>query len=76
MITKKLTDAEITRLETWADMQADNQRLTKEDKMILDQISSYRKNEWKGIRLTASDKVATSTEQARKKLEELKRRKV
>lgn len=73
MITKKLTDAEITRLETWADMQDNSQRLTKEEQLILDQISSYRKNEWKGVRLTAGD--LTATEQARRNLEELKRKK-
>ena len=35
MLNKKLTDAEISKLEAWADMRKDLQSLSKEDKSIL-----------------------------------------
>ena len=73
MLNKKLTDAEISKLEAWADMRKDLQSLSKEDKSILNQIDSLRKNKWEGMRLTAKD---AATLQAKRTLEELKRKKV
>ena len=69
MLNKKLTDAEISKLEAWADMRKDLQSLSKEDKSILNQIDSFRKNKWEGMRLTAKD---AATLQAKRTLEELK----
>ena len=73
MLNKKLTDAEISKLEAWADMRKDLQSLSKEDKTILNQIDAFRKNKWEGMRLTAKD---AATQQAKGNLEELKRKKV
>ena len=55
MLNKKLTDAEISKLEAWADMRKDLQSLSKEDKTILNQIDAFRKNKWEGMRLTATN---------------------
>jgi len=67
---KRLTDAEIRCLENWAENKK-KEYLSEQEKQMIEQIERYKKDNWKGLRITGTERSKTF-----EKLEELKRKKI
>lgn len=69
---KKLTDAQITEMEEWAEKKKKT-NMSEVEQKIVNKIESMKKSDWGGCRITNNPEVITK-EEAQRKLDKLKRK--
>ena len=71
---EKLTGEQIAKIESWAEDRKNRTNITDAEKNMITAIENLKKNDWEGCRINENRGKAVTNEEARVKLERLKKK--